>query len=53
MMLVGFIPSSMLQGKNTFTLGAAVTHSNDAKTRSAGAEQQPKLSHEPVEGSSR
>jgi len=53
MILVGFIASSMLQGKNPFTPGAAVTQSKDTKTRSARTEQQPKHSHEAVESSSR
>jgi len=53
MILVGFIASSMFQGKNPFTPAAAVTHSKDAKARSAHSQQQPKRSHEPVESSSR
>jgi hypothetical protein len=53
MILVGFIASSMLQGKNPFTPAAAVTQSKDAKARSANSQQQPKRSHEPVESSSR
>jgi len=53
MILVGFIASSMLQGKNPFTPGAAVSQSKGAKARSARAEQQPKRSHETVESSSR
>ena len=54
MILVGFIASSMLQGKNPFTPGAAaVTQSKDAKAHSARGEHQPKRSHDAVESSSR
>jgi hypothetical protein len=52
MILVGFIASSMLQGKNPFTSGAAVSQSKDTNARSARAERQPKRSHEAVESSS-
>jgi hypothetical protein len=53
MILIGFIASSMLQGKNPFTPAAAVTQSRDAKTRSAQLPQQPKGPHEAVKSSSR
>ena len=53
MILVGFIASSMLQGKNPLTVGSAVSQSKDANARSARAEQQAKRSHEAVESSSR
>jgi hypothetical protein len=53
MILVGFIASSVLQGKNPFTPGATVTHSSDAKTHSVPADQQSKRSHEAVKSPSR
>jgi len=42
MILIGFIASSMLRGKDPFTPGATVTQSSDAKARPARSEQQPK-----------
>jgi len=53
MILVGFIASSMVQGKNPFTLGATVTRSRDVKAGSAQVEQQPKRSHKTAETPSR
>lgn len=53
MILVGFLASSMLRGKNPLTPAAAVNQSSKAKTRPAQTEQQPKRSHEAVESSSR
>ena len=53
MILVGFIASSMIQGKNPFTPGATATQSSGAKTRPAPVEQQAKRSHEAVKSSSR
>lgn len=42
MILVAFIASSMIQGKNPFPLGAAFTRSSNAKARSAPPEQRAK-----------
>ena len=53
MILVGFVASSVLQGKNPLTPGAAVTQSSKAKARSAQTEQQPESSHAAAESSSR
>lgn len=48
MILVAFIASSIVQGKNPFPLGAAFTRSSHAKARSAPAKQ-PERSGKAVE----
>lgn len=45
MILVSFVASSLLEGKNPFAPGVTITQSAGAKTRVAQAGQQPKHSH--------
>jgi len=45
MILVGFIASSMLQGKDPFSPKATATQFTDAKAGAAHSGQQPKNSH--------
>ena len=51
MILVGFVASSMVQGRNPFAPRATVTQSTDAKSGAARAGQQPKHSHKPAQTS--
>jgi hypothetical protein len=45
MILVGFVASSVLQGKDPFAPGATIAQPSSVKTGAAQAEQQPKHSH--------
>lgn len=45
MILVGFVASSVLQGKDPFAPGATITQPSSLKTGAAQAGQQPKHSH--------
>ena len=45
MILVGFVASSLIEGKNPFAPGATITQPAGVKTRVAQAGQQPKHSH--------
>src|SRR5258708_34897916 len=45
MILVGFVASSLLEGKNPFAPGATITQPPAVKTGVAQAGQQPKHSH--------
>ena len=45
MILVSFVASSLLQGKNPFAPAATITQPPAAKTGAAQAVQQPKNSH--------
>jgi hypothetical protein len=45
MILVGFVASSLLEGKNPFAPGATITQAPAVKTGVAQAGQQPKHSH--------
>ena len=51
MILVGFVASSLVQGKNPFAPGATVTQSSDVKSGAARAGQQSKRSHKPAQTS--
>jgi hypothetical protein len=45
MIFVGFVASSVLQGKDPFAPGATITQPAAAKTGTAQSGQQPKQSH--------
>jgi hypothetical protein len=45
MILVSFVASSLLQGKNPFAPGATITQPSALKATAANAGQQPKHSH--------
>ncbi len=48
MIFVGFVASSVLEGKNPFAPGATITQPSAAKATAAQAGQQPKHSQKPA-----
>ena len=52
MILVGFVASSLLEGKNPLAPGATITQPRAAKAGVAQAGQQPKHSHKAAQTSS-
>ena len=48
MILVGFVASSVLQGKNPFAPGATITQPSATKAGATQAGQQPKHSQKPA-----
>ena len=53
MILVGFVASSVLEGKDPFAPGATITQPSAAKTGSAQSRQQPKHSNKAAQSPSR
>jgi hypothetical protein len=49
MIFIGFVASSVLQGKDPFAPGATVTHPAAAKPSTARSGQQPKHSNKTVQ----